>query len=93
MNSLNIKYKDDTGNEHRYIPDFYIKSENLFIEVKSAFTFYTDLTKISKKCKAALDKGYNIEVIVFEHVNRNKTNIKYNIYDYEGVIKEIENYK
>ncbi len=50
MNSLNIQYTID-NKPHRYIPDFYIKSKNLLIEVKSEFTFYKDLEINYKKQK------------------------------------------
>lgn len=92
MNTLNIKYIGIDGVNHRYIPDFYIKSQNLIIEVKSEFTFYTDLDKIERKCKAAIDKGYNIFVLVFKHVDRKKLNIKYKLYNYEDVKVEKEKY-
>ena len=74
------------------IPDFYIKSQNLIIEVKSAFTFYTDLDIIERKVKATLDNGYNIYVLVFDHINRRKLDIKYKLYNYEDIKVEKEKY-
>lgn len=92
MYSLHIIYKSNDGEEHKYIPDFYIKSENLIIEVKSNFTFYIDLDKIERKCKAAIDNGYNIQILVFEHIDRKKLNINYKLYNYEDVKIEKEKY-
>jgi len=50
--------------KHRYYPDFYIKKDNLLIEVKSIRTFTLDdkQEKIEKSIKACKDLGYNIEI-------------------------------
>lgn len=93
MNSLSLKYVNNKGEIHRYIPDFYIKSKNLLIEVKSEFTFYTSIDDNIAKCKAAQEMGYNIEFIVFKAINRKHINVKYKIYNnYEDIEIEKEKY-
>ena len=91
MNSLGITYSIN-GEIHRYIPDFYIKSKNLLIEVKSEFTFYIDLEKNFLKIEAAKNAGYDIITIVIKHVDRRNLNIKYKIYNYEDIKIEKEKY-
>lgn len=91
MNSLDITYSIN-GEIHRYIPDFYIKSKNLLIEVKSEFTFYLDLEKNFLKIEAAKNAGYDIITIVIKHIDRRNLNIKYKIYNYEDIKIEKEKY-
>lgn len=91
MNSLNIQYTID-NTPHRYIPDFYIKSKNLLIEVKSEFTFYKDLEINYKKVEAAINKGFDIIILVFSHVDRKKLQAKYTLFTYEDIKTEKEKY-
>ena len=56
------------GKLHTYIPDVYIKSKNLIIEVKSDRTMYW-LGKYNAnlaKRKAAKDAGYNFEFWIYD---------------------------
>ena len=55
-----ILYKEN-GVEHRYYPDFYIKSTNTIIEVKSQWTFDKWIKRNKLKKQACLDAGYNFE--------------------------------
>lgn len=47
-----------------YYPDFYLKSLNLIIEIKSAYTFNKYKTKNLAKQKSCLEQGYNFIFII-----------------------------
>lgn len=47
-----------------YIPDIYIPSENLLIEVKSLYTFENDKERNLIKQKAAIDNGFKHKLII-----------------------------
>ena len=50
-------------NDHnRYLPDIFIESLNLLIEVKSEWTFNIDKEKNLLKQKSSIDSGYNHEI-------------------------------
>jgi len=59
-----IKYMFE-NNEHTYYPDFYIKSTNTIIEVKSHWTFEKEKEKNLAKEQACLQQGFNFEFIIF----------------------------
>jgi len=50
---------DYKGSAHRYFPDFYIKSIDTIIEVKSEYTFNLHKEKNLAKEQACLKKGHN----------------------------------
>jgi hypothetical protein len=50
--------------KHRYIPDFYIKSINTIIEVKSEFTYNINKIHNELKRQACLDLGFNFNFII-----------------------------
>jgi len=50
--------------EHRYYPDFYIKSTNTIIEVKSQWTFDKWKEKNLAKQQACIEQGFNFEFMV-----------------------------
>ena len=50
--------------ERRYYPDFYIKSTNTIIEVKSTYTFELHKEKNLAKEQACLRQGFNFKFIV-----------------------------
>lgn len=52
------------GKMHRYYPDFYIKSENKIIEVKSNWTFELHKEKNLTKEHACLQQGFKFEFII-----------------------------
>jgi len=52
------------GKERRYYPDFYIKSTNTIIEVKSQWTFDKHKEKNLAKEQACLEQGFNFEFII-----------------------------
>ena len=62
VESLRIKYFDTQRNEYRCaIPDFYIPSENMIVEIKSEYTLNKQ-NMIDKK-KAYLEQGYKFKCI------------------------------
>jgi hypothetical protein len=52
--------------ERRYYPDFYIKSTNTIIEVKSQWTFSKWKDKNLAKEQACLKQGFNFEFIIMD---------------------------
>jgi len=60
-----IYYRGLDGKNHRYIPDIYIISERMIIEVKSSFTFKIQ-EKINRlKELACLEAGYRFQFMIF----------------------------
>ncbi len=59
--------------KHIYFPDFFIKSINKIIEVKSEWTIKLKTARLEDKAKGVKDTGYDFEVWVFndkkEHVD------------------------
>lgn len=51
---------------HYYFPDFYVKSLNKIIEVKSEWTYYQDVERVHLKGQACIDKGYDFELWVYD---------------------------
>jgi hypothetical protein len=47
-----------------YYPDFYIKSTNTIIEVKSQFTYDLEKYKTNAKLQACIQQGYNIFLMI-----------------------------
>ncbi len=60
-----IWYCTEDGKKHRYFPDFYIKSENKIIEVKSEYTYESNLEINLLKEKACSDNGYKFEFKIY----------------------------
>jgi hypothetical protein len=54
------------GKSHRYYPDFYIPKANLVIEVKSEYTYESDLEKNKAKFTAAKAKGLTHRLQIFD---------------------------
>ena len=52
--------------EHTYLPDFYIRSENKVIEVKSVYTYELHKEKNELKKEACLVKGIRFEFIILD---------------------------
>jgi RNA recognition motif-containing protein len=50
--------------EHRYFPDFYIKSTNTIIEVKCEWTYNIDKEKNELKKQCCLDNGFNFVFMI-----------------------------
>ena len=63
VEGLRIKYFDTTENKYRCaIPDFYIKDENMIVEIKSSFTY--DKQNMLDRFKAYKENGYNYKMIM-----------------------------
>lgn len=64
-----IKY----GKNKLYFPDFYLPKQNLLIEVKSKYTLQQHLDVVISKCKASVEQGYSILLLVVDqHEARNR---------------------
>ena len=50
----------------RYLPDIFIKSKNLLIEVKSSYTLKADFDRNLRKQKAAIESGFLHEIWVMD---------------------------
>lgn len=59
--NVNNELYDDSG---RYYPDILLPDK--IIEVKSTYTYKMDQTNNDRKMKACVDKGYNIELWIYE---------------------------
>ena len=70
-----ITYIQD-GKIHKYFPDFYIKSTNTIIEVKSEWTYKKQEIKNQLKRQACLDRGFNFEFAIFKS-GQSKNNLQY----------------
>ena len=62
-NKVIIKYFDEKNIERMYFPDIYLPELNLLIEVKSEWTYHTDIISINNKIKYSID-NYSILLIV-----------------------------
>ncbi len=51
----------------RYYPDFFIKDENIIIEVKSKYTYEVELEKNKLKEKASREIGFNYRLIIYDN--------------------------
>lgn len=62
VEAFRIKYFDTVKNEYRCaVPDFYIPSENLIVEIKSSYTL--NIQNMKDKKKAYIENGYNFKLI------------------------------
>ena len=60
-----IKYFDGANNKFRiYHPDIFIKSQNRIIEVKSEWTYSSEIEEINYKKQGCIESGYKINVYV-----------------------------
>jgi hypothetical protein len=60
-----IKYSSDNDKIHTYYPDFYIKSTNTVVEVKSSWTYNKELDKNISKRNACLCAGLNFCFMIY----------------------------
>ena len=63
-----IWWNDHEGKKHRYFVDFFIKKDNLMIEIKSQRTFSFDYSqqKIEKTLQESRRLGYNMELWILD---------------------------
>jgi hypothetical protein len=72
---LAIKYLFD--NEERiYYPDFWIKTKNLLVEVKSSYTWNADKVRNIAKLQAAKNSGYSVKLIIWDKRKQQPLEIK-----------------
>ncbi len=63
---LAIDYIGIDNKKHKYIPDLYIKSKNLIIEVKSDYTYKVDLQTNNLKAQSCISAEYDFKFYVFD---------------------------
>lgn len=63
--------------KHVYFPDFFIKSENKIIEVKSVWTLTLNRGNVKEKADATVKAGYKYEIWVY---NDKKVKVKTEVY-------------
>lgn len=80
MNSFKFFYFYN-GIKHQYLPDFYIKSENLIIEVKCTYTLENNIEINKLKFDSVIKNGYNIKIIVIDKVKGSSYNLKVLTYE------------
>ncbi|BAU79955.1 Vsr/MutH/archaeal HJR family endonuclease [Tokyovirus A1] len=66
------------GKTRKYLPDFFVPSQNLFIEVKSDFTFFKRRGQ-ERKTRAKLDAcnalGYDTRLVVYKSRSSRKVSL------------------
>jgi hypothetical protein len=67
----NINYIFNNKNRI-YYPDIYIKSQNKLIEVKSTWTYISEIQQNNAKALACLNKGYQFEFWIYCQISRKK---------------------
>ncbi len=65
-NELEFWYKTKNNKKHRYYPDIPFLKENKIIEVKSDYTFYTNIYVNLLKAKCVLEKGYDFTFWIYD---------------------------
>lgn len=68
-------YINDT--KHVYFPDFFIKSENKVIEIKSEWTIQLKRGNVEEKALATINEGYKYEIWVY---NDRKVKVETKVY-------------
>lgn len=63
--------------KHVYFPDFFIKSENKIIEVKSEWTIQLRRGNVQEKALATIKAGYNYEIWIY---NDKKVKVETRVY-------------
>jgi hypothetical protein len=74
-NGPTIKYIFE-NKEKVYFPDFYIKSKNLIVEIKSEYIYNKHLKQNLAKQKACIDQGYDFLFIINKNYNELNEKIK-----------------
>lgn len=54
------------GKTRKYNPDFFIPKENLYIEIKSEYTYNKQKRKTQAKLKACRNIGYDTRLVVYK---------------------------
>jgi len=70
-----VKYQNPLKNkESRYYPDFYVKSENCVIEVKSDYTYNKNKNINELKKSACIAAGLNFKFMIYTNVSNGNLN-------------------
>lgn len=77
-NGLGIFYEFE-GKRRKYFPDFYIKSTNTVVEVKSTWTYEKEISKNIAKFKRTKEMGYNFELHAYKNIKGERAD-----YDWEN---------
>lgn len=64
--SIGKIYYDYNGKKHRYYPDFFVLSENKIYEVKSKYTYESNIDINIKKQDSCINKNINFEFIIVD---------------------------
>lgn len=72
-NGIVIKWKDNDGKQHFSYPDFFIVSHNMFVEVKSQYTYETGYSKLMSCASALNELGFGYEIMIYEKNRKDKT--------------------
>lgn len=67
-----ISYICAEGKKRIYFPDFYIKSTNTILEIKSEWTLKLSTCRLEDKAKSVLENGYKYEVWVYNSNKKDK---------------------
>lgn len=70
-----IPYEDVDGKQRVYFPDFYLKSIDCLVEVKSFYTFLKDLETNYCKWKSVLNHGHRFRLILLDdhkHIHKDE---------------------
>jgi len=76
-NVPNVKYVCKEGVNRTYFPDFYIKSLNTILEVKSEWTLKLATCRLQEKANAVVKAGYRFEVWVYNVKGDVKENLSF----------------
>ena len=72
-----FKYVCNEGVSRTYFPDFYIKSLNTILEVKSEWTIRLSTCRLKEKANAVVKAGYRFEVWVYNVKGDVKENLSF----------------
>jgi len=72
-----VKYVCNEGVNRTYFPDFYIKSLNTILEVKSEWTIRLSTCRLKEKANAVVKAGYRFEVWVYNVKGDVKENLTF----------------
>jgi hypothetical protein len=72
VRNIFCKLKYENKNK-KYYPDLYIVSENKIIEVKSKYTYETNITLNTLKRKASIGMGLSFEFWVYDSAGKRIT--------------------
>ena len=61
-----IYYNDTTGKRRKYYPDVYLRSKNVIIEIKSKYTYETNIVLNKLKKQACLDLALDFEFWIYD---------------------------